>query len=347
MKILHTADWHIGLQKDGIIDTDTGISSRILETFKAIEFLIDTAIKEKVDLVIVAGDIFNVSNPHILYEKFVIEQFLKLEEAKIPTKVILGNHDISKTDIRKHSLMSLSSFPWEFVDIITSPKKEKIGERLFIFFPYGNIDPSLVDPSGIIVGHFTVAGARAGAEQLLVPIIENPLRKFKNTFFYLLGHIHQSQFISNVIYPGSLIRISLGERADKKGFYIIEDFKNFRFIEIPFIFSYKLLEFDRIPTEKDFESLTKNDIVRLRITTKIGDKKLYNSLVSQLLNKVHNFDIEILYEKDSLRGASLSSGLSPKQAFSEYLELHKDEIKFFEEVKEKGLEFLSEVLDEN
>ena len=55
MKILHTSDWHLGKKLEGY--------SRIIEQKKFIDELIDIADEKEVDIVVVAGDIFDVPNP--------------------------------------------------------------------------------------------------------------------------------------------------------------------------------------------------------------------------------------------------------------------------------------------
>jgi len=56
MKILHTADWHIGSFKGPEKD---GVNLRSEDTMKCLRSLVETAEKEKPDLVLVSGDIFH------------------------------------------------------------------------------------------------------------------------------------------------------------------------------------------------------------------------------------------------------------------------------------------------
>jgi len=346
MRIVHTADWHIGLQKDGVLDPETGLSSRVLEVFRAIDEVVDFVVKEKIDLFLIAGDVFHTSNPHTVYKKMLLERLLRLEENGVETRIIPGNHDFSKTDNRKHSLLSIMTYPWKHIKIYTESEVEEISGRFFVFWPYGKILKE-IPKNSIVVGHFTISGARVGSERFLVPVLEDPRRKVKGVFFYLLGHVHSHQFFSNVLYSGSLTRISLAEKDEKKGFYVIDDFENFEFVEVKNIFNYKVIELTRTPVESDFRDLTSSDILRLKIVSKVKDKDLYRRIVNLLIDRVHSFDIEIEYKKDQLRGVYLSSRLTPKEAFLKYLEENQSEIRFFEEVKEKGLKFLEEVLDES
>lgn len=84
-KIIHTADWHLGQtfkQK-----------SRIEEHLLFVNWLLKTIENEKVQAVIIAGDIFDVANPSIeamdLYHQFLLNAF----KLNITVIVIGGNHD--------------------------------------------------------------------------------------------------------------------------------------------------------------------------------------------------------------------------------------------------------------
>ena len=61
MKILHTADWHLGKNLEG--------HSRLDEQEEFLEDIIKIVNDEKVDLVIIAGDIYDTSNPPARAEK--------------------------------------------------------------------------------------------------------------------------------------------------------------------------------------------------------------------------------------------------------------------------------------
>ena len=56
MKILHTADWHIGQFKGPVED---GVNLRSLDTVRCLEFMVETAREVRPDLVCVSGDIFH------------------------------------------------------------------------------------------------------------------------------------------------------------------------------------------------------------------------------------------------------------------------------------------------
>jgi len=86
MKILHTSDWHLG-QK--FLTND-----RKAEHEMALEWLYNTIESEKVDALIVAGDVFDIGNPPS-YARTIYYRFLtKLQGSCCRHIVIIGgNHD--------------------------------------------------------------------------------------------------------------------------------------------------------------------------------------------------------------------------------------------------------------
>ena len=58
MKLLNFADAHIDLANYGRHDPETGLPLRVLDFLKALDMIVDTAVSEKVDMVIFAGDAY-------------------------------------------------------------------------------------------------------------------------------------------------------------------------------------------------------------------------------------------------------------------------------------------------
>ena len=85
MKILHTADWHAGRVLKG--------QDRTPEIRDALQEVAEVAKQHEVDLILVAGDVYDKKNPSAEAEAAVYEFFLSVGEAGIPSVVIAGNHD--------------------------------------------------------------------------------------------------------------------------------------------------------------------------------------------------------------------------------------------------------------
>ena len=83
MKLLHTADWHAGRNLHGL--------DRTPEIREVLQEIAEIAKTEAVDLILVAGDIFDNKNPSAEAEEAVYDFFLSVKP--IPSVVIAGNHD--------------------------------------------------------------------------------------------------------------------------------------------------------------------------------------------------------------------------------------------------------------
>lgn len=86
MRILHTSDWHLGKTLENI--------NRIEEQRQFIDELCEIAEKESVDLVLVAGDIFDTYNPSSAAEELFYDAVDRLNAGgKRVVVIIAGNHD--------------------------------------------------------------------------------------------------------------------------------------------------------------------------------------------------------------------------------------------------------------
>lgn len=86
MRILHTSDWHLGKYLEG--------ESRLLEQEKFLEDLILLSDNEDIQLIIIAGDIFDTSNPPARAERLFFKSLKSLsKDGKRIVLVIGGNHD--------------------------------------------------------------------------------------------------------------------------------------------------------------------------------------------------------------------------------------------------------------
>lgn len=90
MKILHTADWHLGHLLYGC--------NRLAEQRDACRRLIDVAKAERPDAVIIAGDIYDVGAPSADAEKLFVETILELTNTVpgVTVAAIAGNHDSAR-----------------------------------------------------------------------------------------------------------------------------------------------------------------------------------------------------------------------------------------------------------
>ena len=86
MRILHTSDWHLGKSLEQI--------SRIDEQRDFIDCLCKTVEEQNIDLVLIAGDIYDTYNPSAVAEELFYDAINRLNnKGKRAVVVIAGNHD--------------------------------------------------------------------------------------------------------------------------------------------------------------------------------------------------------------------------------------------------------------
>ncbi|MBM3173330.1 MAG: DNA repair exonuclease [Chloroflexi bacterium] len=90
IKLLHTADIHLGAKFKGLGEKGKVQRQQVCTTFKK---LIALAIEEKVDIVLIAGDLFDSNQQPKSNIDLVIEQFGLLASKNIPICIIPGTHD--------------------------------------------------------------------------------------------------------------------------------------------------------------------------------------------------------------------------------------------------------------
>jgi exonuclease SbcD len=67
--LLHFADAHIDMANYGRHDPQSGLPLRVLDFLKSLDTIVDTAISEKVDLVLFAGDAYKDRSPAPTFQR--------------------------------------------------------------------------------------------------------------------------------------------------------------------------------------------------------------------------------------------------------------------------------------
>lgn len=262
MKILHTADWHLG-QKFIHFDREQ-------EHTLALNWLIDLIKKEKVELLIVAGDIFDIGSPPNYAQKLYYRFFKMLLATDCEHCVIIGgNHDspsmlnAPKDLLDVFNITVVSAATEDLQDEIVEIKAKNgdlkmvvaavpflrdrdlkaanMEETFFekaeqikkgIYQHYENVAKLCEKYREIPVvatGHLFAKDAQSSDKQdnIYIGNLENiSAEQFSSTFDYVaLGHIHRAQKLGgreNVRYSGSLIPLSFSEVQDKKSVTVID-----------------------------------------------------------------------------------------------------------------------------
>lgn len=258
IRFLHTADFHFGIDSIGPVDTSTGLNARVLDYIDTFDAMTEFAADEKVDLVIISGDLFHKRNPDITYANLMTRCLLKLANA-CPIVIIPGNHDMPSENkagvVDLYDTLQIDNvivagtptvldfetangpvqlacmpYPMRSRYLTTSDVHRKNANEIWRAKIQATIKQLLdiIVPGipTIFMGHFSVSGAAIGSERLM--IIGNDAEVQLSDLldarldYVALGHLHLFQDIGSkdlpVVYPGSMERVDFTEETHKKGF---------------------------------------------------------------------------------------------------------------------------------
>lgn len=227
MKILHTSDLHIG-KYIGTYDLKE-------DTEYVLNQVVDTAIKERVEVVLISGDVFDRPNPSEEAIKMYVSFLKALLDKNIKVIAISGNHD---SGIRLSAYKNILGKGYFVEGEFNSPMRkvslsDEYGQVNFYMLPFftpfivksnlklekglENYDLAMdeiikrenIDTSqrNIILAHQFVAGFKFGGseedfsysngdEKNVAGVGIISLDKFQNFDYVALGHIHKPQKIS-------------------------------------------------------------------------------------------------------------------------------------------------------
>ena len=259
MRLLHTADWHLGRIFYGQYLTDD--QAHVLEN-QFYSILKD----EKIDGILLAGDVFDRAVPPIeaieLWDSIITRLAM---DYKVPLFVVSGNHDGAERLEVGRSMLSRSGIhiwgsphhalqPFEFegadgkVAICPMPFSEprRIGDALGFATPsletglnlhnYDQMYQAWSDylykqvPKGmrsIAISHAFVMGGDVGGSERTLSIGGSEQvspHVFKDFHYTALGHLHGPQRMGAdyIRYSGSPLKYSFDEHTQKKSFTIID-----------------------------------------------------------------------------------------------------------------------------
>lgn len=227
MRLLHTADWHLG-------KTFKGANLHDDQKF-IIDQIFDIIDKERVDAVIIAGDVYDRAVPPIDAVNLFNDTLNRFAEKNLPTLIISGNHDSAARLNFGSGLFADNGIyiASKADEPLTIPLNDDFGEILFTLLPFAepNALTAMVQdvPKGrrnVAVAHaFLTGGVESESERKFVGGSANVDAQLFNGFDYVaLGHLHRPQKISakNIRYAGSPLKYSFDEADHKKSVTIVE-----------------------------------------------------------------------------------------------------------------------------
>jgi exonuclease SbcD len=244
MKLLHTADIHLGMENYGRLDPATGLSTRLGDFLRAFDLIIETALREKVDFFIFSGDAFKTREPTQTQQREFAKRIKMLTSAGIPVVLLVGNHDTSNATGKANSLDIYDILQLEGIHVLRDLGKIEIAGLQIVGLPWlsraefatapaklkkllDSLDP---DQPALAMVHASVSGASFGSERTVMIggdlVVDKKVLDHPKLAYVALGHIHQRQIIPGtkvpMVYPGSIERIDFGEAKEDKGFEIVD-----------------------------------------------------------------------------------------------------------------------------
>lgn len=109
------------MASQGRHDPVSGLPRRALDYLKALDTIVDTAIAERVDLVLFAGDAYKDRTPAPTFQREWGRRMMRLSRAGIRTLLLVGNHDLSPAVGRAHALQEYETLDVPYVRAIGKP----------------------------------------------------------------------------------------------------------------------------------------------------------------------------------------------------------------------------------
>lgn len=230
MKFIHAADLHLDSPFRGLTTLPAQLLTRVRQsTFTAATRIFDRALAERVDFVLLAGDLFDRAEQSVAAQAYLFNQFDRLRTAGIPVFVSFGNHDYA-TD--QHQAVAYPDNVTVFgPEVQTVTRTLASGESVAISgFSYPQrwvtTDP-LADfpPHGAAdwhVGLLHGAVATGGMADHYAPFTVAEL-KAKRYDYWALGHIHHQQTLvaqPPILYSGNPQGRSRQETGEKGAFLV-------------------------------------------------------------------------------------------------------------------------------
>ena len=257
MKILHTADWHLGTFRSPVKD---GVNLRTEDTKRCLDELIRVANEEKPDYSLVSGDIFHVGR---LWSDRCCEEIITAihyirELAAVSKQVVVmrgtPNHDGSGqfnvlsemfADVPSvHVVITPQVISFDDVDIAVLPGFDRgvfranhpglssDEENVVFTNELSNIVTGLKaqcspEKKSILMAHYTVPGCNTESGQTMMltqfePIIPQEALLAANYNLVALGHIHRPQKIMHRdwYYSGAINAMNFNDEGQQRGFWI-------------------------------------------------------------------------------------------------------------------------------
>ncbi|OQO67967.1 metallophosphoesterase [Enterococcus villorum] len=213
VKFIHAADLHMDRSFEGLIILDKQVQEKLVEAnLKVLSNIIEKAILNEVDFVLLVGDSFHQNRPSLKIQKHFFDQIERLNEKKIDVFMIFGNHDYYQKErywfTFPENVHLFSSEEVETKEFITK-KGEKVAISGFSYqHQWIQIDKVAEFPFREAADyHIGMYHGEIGGEQNgnYAPFQPSSMQE-KGYDYWALGHIHVPMSLNEkgtINYPGA------------------------------------------------------------------------------------------------------------------------------------------------
>ncbi|EGK1784396.1 exonuclease SbcCD subunit D [Listeria monocytogenes] len=226
IQFLHMADLHLDSPFIGLSTLPQPLFSAIQEsTFQSLERITTVAIKEAVDFVLIAGDIYDSEDQSVRAQARFAKEMKRLEAANIPVFMIHGNHDFLEKHKEKLALPSNVYVFSEQVEVMSHKTATGVSVNIYGFsYNERHIRSSRVGEykiQGDADFHIALLhGSEVSSSEehdVYAPFRVQEISK-KGFDYWALGHIHKRQLLAespSIYYPGNIQGRNRKESGEK------------------------------------------------------------------------------------------------------------------------------------
>lgn len=223
MKFIHAADLHLDTPFQGLTGLPAELQQRLLGApLASLERLVDLALAEKVDFVLLVGDLFNQAQQSVQAQAALMVQLERLNSAQIPVILSFGNHDYQPDDADWHFPANVHAFGSQVETVtLTTAAQTKVAITGFSYAQrwlttsMGGQFPLKMTDVDYQIGMWHGQTGTAGDHY--APFSVGELLQ-KHYDYWALGHIHQRQELNAmppIEYSGNIQGRQRNETGEK------------------------------------------------------------------------------------------------------------------------------------
>ncbi|GAB2458120.1 exonuclease SbcCD subunit D [Nocardioides hungaricus] len=265
MRILHTSDWHLGrsFHREGMLGHQAAYVDHLVEVVAA----------ERVDLVVVSGDVYDRALPHVDAVRLADEALARLAASRAKAVLTSGNHDSARR-------LGFSSRLIDAAGVFIRTDAGSVGTPVLLDDEHGPVavygipylDPDAVrEPWGlagrsheaalteamrrvradagrrrpglrtVVLAHAFVSGGQPSDSERDISVggvSLVPAAVFDGVDYAALGHLHGRHTLTEAVrYSGSPLAYSFSEAGHRKGSWLVDlgadGFERAEFVEAP------------------------------------------------------------------------------------------------------------------